>query len=155
MQFSASAPFFKLKETAIKLWWVEHSWLPQQPASLWNEMPATSEMTLKQVWRLAHVFFCTFFHHCGATSDACCGARTSLVTTTALSFLHFLWFFSCRLFQLYGCMRDISLPSHAQLMGVFAWVEHKIHKVLQPELHRLIIWGTENFQMVFTPLKYV
>lgn len=34
-------------------------------------------------------------------------------------------------------------------------MEHKIHKMLQTEMHRLIIWGIDNLQMAFTPLKYV
>lgn len=45
-------------------------------------------------------------------------------------------------FELHGYMRymrHISLPSHAQVMGVFTWTEHKIQEVLRPELHRVII----------------
>lgn len=42
-------------------------------------------------------------------------------------------------FELHGYMRDISLPSPSQMMGVFTWIEHKIQDVLQPELHKVII----------------
>lgn len=124
-------------------------------------MPATSAMTLKQVWRLAHVLFCTFLHifsplwgHKWCT--LWCKDRVSHYNSFIFFRCFFCYFFfPSDFFQLYGCMRDISFPSHAQLMGVYAWMEHKIHKVLQPELHRLMIWEMDNLQMAFTPLKYV
>lgn len=113
--------FFSLKEAAIKLWWVENKLIASAACLSIKCNGSHLRDDAKAGVEDWPCHFCTFSHHWGAVTDACCGARTSSATTSALFFVVFCCVFLQTFFQLYGCMRDTSLSSHAQLMRVFAW----------------------------------
>jgi len=65
-------------------------------------------------------------------------AFSFLLCFSVVVFLVF-FFFSCRVFSAVWMYERLFSSSHAQLMGACESAEHKRHKVLRTELHRLII----------------
>lgn len=142
-QLNASATFFPMKWSSTYLRDYPEAGVEDFPCLFahffTSEGPQVMDvMVQRQVRLLSHFYFLgRFWFSCCIWVCVCCSS------------------FLADGFGLYRCMGDISLPPNAQVMGGFAWMKHRIHKVLQAELHRLIIWRTDNLWMAFIILKYI